>query len=152
MLSLFCFQEKLAFVELVERLGGQMLDRTQFDPVCTHLVIGQLSLYIDFMVIDLVVIDLVIIDLLVTDLAITDLLVTDLVVIDTVVIDFVLINILVIDHLISHCGYRLCAIRVQLDKQQNYRTSPILLPGGCIMCDGRIAATIGGCMMCVMEE
>lgn len=37
----FGFQERDDYGVLVESLGGKMLDGQNFDPTCTHLVIGN---------------------------------------------------------------------------------------------------------------
>lgn len=34
-------QERLEYGALVEKLGGQVLDRQHFDTECTHLVVGM---------------------------------------------------------------------------------------------------------------
>lgn len=34
-------QEKIEFGEVVERLGGAVIDRQQFDPACTHVVVAK---------------------------------------------------------------------------------------------------------------
>lgn len=40
-LHVFVFQERDDYGVLVESLGGKMLDGQNFDPTCTHLVIGN---------------------------------------------------------------------------------------------------------------